>query len=37
MNIIENFIIRSDLLSIYYSLFLMFENGMLFLTFYCEV
>ncbi|MDK0980768.1 hypothetical protein P5F73_14910 [Clostridium perfringens] len=33
MNIIENFIIRSDLLSIYYSLFLMVENGMFLMNF----
>ncbi|KXA05047.1 hypothetical protein [Clostridium perfringens] len=33
MNIIENFIIGSDLLSIYYSLFLIFENGMFLMNF----
>ncbi|MDK0553516.1 hypothetical protein [Clostridium perfringens] len=33
MNIIENFIIGSDLLSIYYSLFLMVENGMFLMNF----
>lgn len=35
MNSVENFIIGTGLLSIYYSLFLMFENGM-FLKYFKE-